>query len=133
MQSVEHISIYIHRHPGDVYEFASNPENLPRWAAGLAGSEVQRDGDGWVTEAPFGKVTIRFSAKNDFGVMDHDVELDSGVIVHNPMRVVPNGDGSEVIFTLLQQPGMSDEKFSEDRQAIESDLATLKKLLEGDS
>ena len=131
MHEVQHISIYIDSLPSDVYEFTSNPENLPRWAAGLARSEVKRDGDMWVADAPFGKVKIRFAERNTFGVMDHDVELDSGVAVHNPMRVVPNGDGSEFIFTLLRQPGMSDEQFAEDKRAIEKDLATLKQILEG--
>ncbi len=130
MNEVQHISIYIDRLPSEVYEFASNPENLPRWAAGLASSEVKRDRDAWVAEAPFGKVKIRFSERNTFGIMDHDVELDSGVVVHNPMRVVPNGDGSEFIFSLLRQPGMSDERFAEDKKAVEKDLETLKEFLE---
>lgn len=133
MHDVEHISTYISRTPQDVYAFASNPENLPIWAAGLASSEVKKDGDVWIADAPFGRVKIRFSQVNAFGVMDHDVELDSGVIVHNPMRVVPNGDGSEFIFTLLRQPGMSEEQFREDAQAVAKDLRTLKSLLEGSS
>lgn len=62
--------------------------------------------------------------------MDHDVELDSGVIVHNAMRVVPNGNGSEFIFTLLRQPGMSEEQFADDARAVAKDLRTLKELLE---
>lgn len=130
MYDVEHISIYIHRTPQDVYAFAGNPENLPIWAAGLARSEVKKDGNIWVADAPFGKVKIRFAQTNTLGVMDHKVELDSGVIVHNPMRVVPNGDGSEFIFTLLRQPGMSDEQFADDAQAVSKDLQTLKELLE---
>tara|TARA_R110001606_G_scaffold398164_1_gene576574 strand:+ start:1321 stop:1722 length:402 start_codon:yes stop_codon:yes gene_type:complete len=133
MHEVQHISIYIDCLPSDVYEFASNPENLPRWAAGLASSEVKRDRDAWVAQAPFGKVKIRFAERNTFGIMDHDVELDPGVVVHNPMRVFPNGDGSEFIFSLLRQPDMSDEQFAEDKQAVEKDLATLKELLEGRS
>ncbi|QIB67304.1 SRPBCC family protein [Kineobactrum salinum] len=130
MHEVQHISIYIDRLPSEVYEFASNPENLPRWAAGLASSEVKRGRDAWAAESPFGKVKIRFAERNTFGIMDHDVKLDSGVVVHNPMRVVPNGDGSEFVFSLLRRPGMSDEQFAEDKQAVEKDLATLKELLE---
>lgn len=130
MHDVQHISIYIDRSPADVYEFAANPENLPRWAAGLASSDLKRNGDAWVAEAPFGTVKITFAERNKFGIMDHDVELESGVVVHNPMRVVPNGDGSEFIFTLFRQPGMSDQQFVEDRGAVEKDLATLKALLE---
>ena len=124
------LSVSINRRPADVYEFASDPRNLPRWAAGLARSEVRQEGDEWVADSPMGKVTIRFAKKNPYGVLDHDVKLESGVTVHNPMRVVPNGKGSEFIFTLIRQPGMSDEKFAEDKAAVEKDLRTLKALLE---
>lgn len=130
MHCVQHISIYIARSPDDVYEFASDPRNLPLWAEGLARSEVKREGDAWVAEAPFGKAKIRFAKRNPFGVMDHDVELESGAIVHNPMRVVPNGEGSEFVFSLFRQPGMSDEQFAADKLAVQNDLQHLKDVLE---
>ncbi|HEU4748923.1 MAG TPA: SRPBCC family protein [Gemmatimonadaceae bacterium] len=130
MRDVQHLSIYIARGPTEVYEFASDPKNLPRWAAGLARSEVRKDGDDWIADAPFGQVRVRFVQRNSLGVMDHDVTLDSGVTIHNPMRVVPHGDGSEFVFTLIRQPGMSDARFIEDKAAVENDLKTLKALLE---
>ena len=130
MPDVQHLSISISRRPAEVYEFASDPRNLPRWAAGLARSEVRQEGDEWVADSPMGKVKIRFTPKNPYGVLDHDVALGSGVTVHNPMRVVPNGEGSEFIFTLIRQPGTSDEKFAQDKAAVERDLRTLKELLE---
>lgn len=130
MNDVRHISIYIDRPPEAVYAFAGDPRRLPLWAAGLARSDVRPDGDAWVAEAPFGTVRIRFAPPNDLGVLDHDVELESGVTVHNPMRVVPNGMGSEFIFTLIRQPGMSDEQFTDDARAVESDLQQLKRVLE---
>jgi len=130
MHDVQHISVSIARRPAEVYEFASDPRNLPRWAAGLARSEVRRDGDEWVADAPFGKIRVRFVQRNSFGVMDHDVKLESGVSIHNPMRVVPNGEGSEFVFTLIRQPGMSDGQFAKDKAAVENDLKTLKDLLE---
>jgi hypothetical protein len=46
------------------------------------------------------------------------------------MRVVPNGSGSEVIFTLFQSPDMSEEEYSEDVRLVEHDLRTLKDVLE---
>lgn len=131
MNNAQHITISIARPPDAVYTFASNPVNLPQWAAGLARSEVKKDGDAWVAEAPFGRVRIRFAEQNAFGVMDHDVELESGEVIHNPMRVVPNGEGSEFIFTLFRRPGMSEAQFAEDKHAVENDLKTLKTLLEG--
>jgi len=130
MHEVQHIGIYIARRPAEVYAFASEPKNLPRWAAGLARSEVRQDGDEWIADAPFGKVRVRFAERNPFGVVDHDVTLESGATIHNPMRVLPNGDGTEFVFTLIRRPGVSDGEFAEDKAAIESDLKTLKALLE---
>ena len=133
MHEVQHISVYIARPPAEVYEFASDPRNLPRWAAGLARSEVKRDGDEWIADAPLGNVRVKFVERNSFGVLDHTVTLESGVTVHNPMRVLPNGDGSEFVFTLIRRPGMSDEQFAKDKTAVENDLKTLKDLLERQS
>lgn len=130
MFEVRHVSISIDRPPAEVYAFASDARNLPRWAAGLAKSEVVQDGDGWIAKAPFGKVRIVFAAPNAFGVLDHDVTLESGESVHNPMRVLPNGMGSEFVFTLMRRDGMSEKQFTEDRTAILQDLRTLKRLLE---
>ncbi|ADC71920.1 Polyketide cyclase/dehydrase [Thioalkalivibrio sp. K90mix] len=130
MAEVLHLTVSIARTPADVYAFAADPRNLPLWAEGLARSDVRQQGDAWVVEGPAGRVTVRFAPPNDFGVMDHDVELPSGVIVHNPMRVLPNGEGSELVFSLFRQPGMSDEQFVADRSAVEKDLDQLKSLLE---
>lgn len=133
MHDVKHLSVSIARQPAEVYEFASDPKNLPRWASGLARSEVRRDGDEWVVEAPFGKVRVKFAPPNPFGVMDHDVILESGVTMHNAMRVVPSREGSECMFTLVRQPEMSDEEFARDRSTIQKDLKALKRILESPS
>jgi hypothetical protein len=77
-----------------------------------------------------GKVKVKLAAKNQFGILDHDVTLPSRVKVYNPMRVFPNSDGSELVFTLYRRPDMSDQEFAEDAQAVENDLAKLKTLLE---
>ena len=125
------LTIHIARSAAEVYEFASDPANLPRWAAGLTGADIRPEGDAWLAQAPFGKVKIRFAARNAHGVMDHEVEMENGVTFHNPMRVEREGEGSRFIFTLTRQSGMSDAQFAADREAIERDLQTLKRLLEG--
>ncbi|MGH7805523.1 MAG: hypothetical protein ACREQJ_14340 [Candidatus Binatia bacterium] len=73
---------------------------------------------------------MRFTERNALGVLDHDVTLADGTTVHNPIRVIPNGAGSEVTFTLLRQPGTTAEKFAEDAKWVEKDLGILKRLLE---
>src|SRR3712207_4096731 len=130
---VQHISVSIGRPAGEVYAFAADPGNLPRWAAGLAAGEVKRAGDGWVMDSPMGTVRVRFAEPNTFGVLDHDVTLPSGEVVHNPMRVVPNGRGCEMTFTLFRRPGVSDEEFRDDAGRVEQDLRQLKRLVEQDS
>lgn len=130
MYDVHHIGVYIARAPDEVYEYVFDPRNLPQWAEGLARSEVTKDGDTWVADAPFGKAKIQFAERNSFGVLDHDVELESGVVMHNLVRVMPSADGSEFLFSLFRQPGMSDQQFAADRSAVEKDLHRLKSLLE---
>lgn len=124
-----HISISVHKRVDEVYAFVSNPLNLPKWAAGLSGS-IRKEGSDWIADSPMGKVKVKFAETNPFGVLDHDVTLPSGVKFYNPMRVVANDDGSEVIFTLFRVPGMSEQNFHEDAQSVDRDLRKLKEVLE---
>lgn len=125
----KHISVSINCPMAQVYEFVSNPENLPQWAVGLSGS-IQKINEEWIAESPMGRVKVAFAEKNTFGVLDHDVTLPSGVTVYNPLRVFPNDSGSELVFTLYRRPEMSDQSFAEDAGLVEKDLEKLKALLE---
>jgi hypothetical protein len=124
-----HVSVSIGRSAKEVYNFASNPENLPKWAPGLSGSIKNVNGD-WVAESPMGTIKVKFADKNGFGILDHDVTLPSGVTFYNPMRVFPNKDGSELIFTVYQRPGMSDGDFRHEEDLMKADLERLKALIE---
>lgn len=123
-----YIGVSIDRPADEVYEFASNPGNLPKWAAGLGGSVKNVNGE-WIAESPMGRVKVRFADKNRFGVLDHDVILQSGERFYNPMRVFPNGEGSELVFTLYQRPDITEKMFKEDAETVERDLKRLKALL----
>lgn len=125
-----HLSTVIAATPAAVSAFAAEPENLPKWAAGLAEAEVKREGDLLVVESPMGQVTVKFVSFNDFGVLDHDVTLPTGVVVTNPLRVLAHPEGSEVVFT-LRQLDMSNEDFERDAAMVVADLARLKAILEG--
>lgn len=126
------ISVPINRPASEVYQFASNPENLPRWVRSFCISVI-RSGDNWLLETPTGLVGIRFVPQNDFGVLDHVVTLPDGRSILNPLRVISNGEGSEVLFTLFQLGEMSPEQFAKDAQLVEADLQTLKAVLEANS
>ena len=75
---------------------------------------------------------VVFAPANDFGVVDHIVfPLRGGDPVADvPLRVVPNGTGSEVMLTVFQQPDMSDVQYDADCKLVQADLARLKHALE---
>lgn len=123
------LSISINRNANDVYDFVSVPENLRLWASGL-GKSLHKVGDEWITKTQQGPVRIRFSELNGYGILDHWVSTGPGPEIYIPMRVLPNGSGSELVFTLFRLPGMSDEKFAADAEWVMRDLAALKNLLE---
>ena len=123
------ISVSIRRDPKVVYEFVLNLENFPRWARSTFQSIKQLNGK-WVAETAQGSVTIDLTERNNFGILDHYVKLSSDAVIFIPMRVIKNGDGSEVIFTLFQTADMPDEKYAEDAKSVEQDLNILKNLVE---
>ncbi|GAA2460742.1 SRPBCC family protein [Streptomyces macrosporus] len=125
-----HISIHIDRTVDEVYAYASDPANLPAWAHGLGGP-IEKIEDQWVVESsPMGRITVDFAPRNALGVLDHDVTLPSGETIHNPVRVITSGTGSEVVFTLRRQPEMSDADFERDAGMVAADLARLKEVME---
>ncbi|MEJ6848371.1 SRPBCC family protein [Sinorhizobium fredii] len=123
------IHISIERDWRDVYAFMADHAMMPLWASGLS-SGLTRDGDEWIAPGELGNASVRFAPDNALGVVDHLVTLEDGAKVHNALRVVPNGDGAEVMFTLLRQTSMSDAQFAADAAWVEKDLAALKTILE---
>ena len=123
------ISISITRDQQEVYDFVANPANLPRWASGL-GTSIKNVAGKWIANTQNGPIEIRFVPRNDLGVLDHYVTLPTGAVIYVPLRVIPNGSGSELTLTLFRQPDMTDQKFQEDAEWVLRDLTRLKDLLE---
>jgi hypothetical protein len=69
-----------------------------------------------------GLVEVRFTGEAAEGILDHDVTLPDGTVVHNTLRVLPNDGGSEVVFSLFQRDGMTDDEFARDAEAVRADL-----------
>lgn len=111
-----------------VYAFVAEPANMPRWAPNFGHTITPADGH-WIMHTAEGPVPVRFAPRNELGVLDHWVTLPGGE-VHNPMRVVPNGAGCVLTFTLFRQDGWTDEEMDRDAALVSSDLATLAALME---
>ncbi|MET0390035.1 MAG: SRPBCC family protein [Polyangiales bacterium] len=123
------ITVSIEATPERVYSFCADPRNLPTWIPSFARG-VDRVGDRWVVHTEAGDATWRFVDQNALGVLDHDIVLPDGTAVHNPLRVIANGAGSTVSFTLFRRPGVTSDAYELDAKTIEGDLAQLKRVLE---
>jgi hypothetical protein len=123
------ISVRIDRPFDKVYEFLVDPANWNRWAFGLC-RNIRRSQDGWIADSGSGVARVQFTPQNSFGIVDHTVIRPSGQRVYVPMRLITNGRGCELIFTLFREPNMSDAQFASDSGSVQRDLNGLKTLLE---
>lgn len=127
-------TLYIHERihcPAQVvYDFLARPENFPKWASGLGESFQHITGNDWLVNTPMGPMTVRFSPRNDYGVVDHWVIPAEGAPMYNPMRVIDLGQACDVVFTLVQRPGMTDVEFDRDADWVRKDLRALREILE---
>jgi hypothetical protein len=129
--TVQHISQTINAPVVAVVTVAGDPVQLPRWAAGLSAG-VRLESGRWLTDSPMGTVEIRYVGPTQWGILDHDVTFPDRTVVHNPLRVLRNDQGSEVVFSLFKRPGMTDDEFDADAQIVREDLARLKNLFDGE-
>lgn len=124
-----HLSTSIDASPAEVAAFAGDPANLPAWAAGLSNG-IREAAGRWITDSPMGEVEVRFGPHTELGILDHDVIFPDGTVVHNPLRVLANGTGAEVVFTLYRLPGVDDAEFDRDADMVRADLARLRAIFE---
>jgi hypothetical protein len=123
------IAVRIDRPFDKVYEFLVEPTNWNQWAFGL-GRNIRHSQDGWTADSDSGVARVQFTPRNTFGVVDHTVIRPSGQRVYVPMRLIANGSGCELLFTLFREPHMSDARFASDAGFVQRDLNGLKRLCE---
>jgi hypothetical protein len=123
------VSVRINRPLQMVYEFLANPGNWNEWAHGL-GKSIRRLQGRWIADTQEGTIEVRFTPMNKFGVVDHYIRRKSGMETYVPLRLISNGRGCELLFTLFREPGMSDETYAADLEFVKQDLDGLKGILE---
>lgn len=124
------ISIQIHRDYAEVYEFLASPRNLMKWSAGMGPSFDLISGTDWMVERAEGPIVITFAEPNAHGILDHVLTPLEGQPQTVRMRVFPNGAGAEIVYTMFQSEGVSDEQFASDAEWVLSDFGALQSLLE---
>ena len=126
--AVVHTSIEVP--PATVFDFLADLHNWNTWAPWIQ-SVTRLSPRDWTLETEAGTMKFHFVEPNTMGVLDHQVTLSTGATVTNSLRVVANGAGAELVMVLFQWPHMSPQEFERDTQAVTSDLARIKEVLEG--
>src|ERR671933_76722 len=113
-----------------VFDLVSDPTGLPRWAPAFART-VRQDGDAWIVDSGEREARIRIRASREHGTVDFLlVGTPEGVEVGAFSRVVPNGCGSEFVFTQFFADGTPERDLEDKRAVIAIELQIVRALCE---
>jgi len=109
------------------FAYLSNPEHLPEWASVYC-DHIVRDGSGWAAQTVIGQVGVRYDCNSANGTVDIVSIMAPGVESIAYTRLIPNGTGSEFIFTFVRSNEMSDEVFDSQRWGLREELRNLRAI-----
>lgn len=120
-------SIAIAASPAEVHSYLADPRALPRWAPEFA-EEVRQDGDDWIVTTGGGELRFVVPVHPDAGTVDMLAAADprSGLFI----RIVPNWDGSECVFTMVFPPGTPAAAIAGQMLVIDHELAAIRTHVE---
>lgn len=119
------ISVTVKRTTGDAFDSILQiaPKMMP---------DAKINDDGWWSfTGPHGKSRLKFNENKDFGILDH-LYVDEESSWDVPMRVVSNGNFSEVVITLNKPDEISDEQFDQRMSEIGEMVVSMKNIIESD-
>jgi len=120
------ISIIVNKKTGDAFDAILEipPKMMP---------DAKMNDDGWwFFTGPHGKSRLKFNENKSLGILDHQyIDEDSSWDV--PMRVVSNGDFSEVVMTLNKPDELNDVQFDQRVSEIGEMIVTMKNIIESGS
>jgi hypothetical protein len=122
-------TISIDAEPAKVVRLLADPRNLPRWAVGFA-KTIRREAERWYVLTNGGEVEIRIAADERSGVVDFFISPAPNVEALAASRVIPRGKASEYVFTQFQAPGMPEDVFEMNVNAVQHELTVLKAIAE---
>jgi hypothetical protein len=129
------LSVTIDAPPERVTADLADPATHPEWATEFFAGPATALGPGEV-RAPVplmgGNARMRVEADVPRGIVDlHLAPGDAPYGPPLPVRVVPNGDGADVLWTLARPPGMPDDAWAAAVASMERELDALRRRHEG--
>lgn len=125
------VTVTIDAPPARVLEDLADPRTHPEWGSEFFGGPL-RDSEhgGLIANVPSmgGDVDYRVEARPDAGAIDISFAPPGGDFGPPlPVRLVPNGDGVDVLWTLQRPPGLPDDAWAGGIEAMGRELANLKR------
>ena len=120
------ISITVKKKTGDAFDAILQvpPKMMP---------DAKIGDDGWWSfTGPHGKSKLKFNENKSLGILDHQY-IDEESSWDVPMRVISNGDFSEVVITLNKPDELSNEQFDQRMSEIGEMVVSMKNIIESDS
>jgi uncharacterized protein YndB with AHSA1/START domain len=125
IQRSETRTVSIAAPPRAVLDVVGDPRRFPDWAPAFARS-VRPEGDDWLVNSGAGERRIRVVVAPDQGTVDL---LDAGRPTRGAfLRVLPNGEGSELVFTLFFPDGTAEQAVIQQMAVVEDELRAVRSL-----
>jgi uncharacterized protein YndB with AHSA1/START domain len=120
-------SISISAPPEAVLRVLADPDNLPRWAPAFARAVRIEDGQ-LLVDTGQGELAIHLAVSRPQGTVDLVSAAAPGRGAFS--RVIPNGEGSEYLFTLFFAPGTDEATVQAQMVIVAEELAAVRALCE---
>ena len=119
-------SIAIGAPPPAVLGLIGDPEQTPRWAPAFADSVRPAAGGRWTVASGDREFEIRVLASPDAGTVDYLApDEDRGLFA----RVVPNGEGSALVLTLVMPASTPAGVVERQRDVLDAELEAVRGLV----
>ena len=86
----------------------------------------------WSFIGPYGKSKVKFNSNRSLGILDHQY-VDEESSWNTPVRIIPNGDFSEIIIVLTKPEELTNFQFDERVEKINKLAISMKTMLESES
>jgi len=119
------MSIVVKKKTGDAFDAILNmPPKL------MSDAKIADDG-WWSFTGPHGKSFLKFNDHKPDGILDHQF-IDEESSWNVPMKVVSNGDFSEILITLNKPNELTDEQFDQRISEMGEMIVVMKNIIESD-
>lgn len=109
------------------FAYLSNPAHLPEWA-NVYCQHIERSSDEWIAQTVIGRLGIRYQCDRASGTIDIVSIMEPGMEDTAYTRLIPNGTGSEFLFTFFRSDDMTDEIFDSQRWGLREELRSLRAI-----